>query len=243
VHCLRVRVQRLGVVRRTETSAIRTKKSSVNLIITIINLVIIRKTIEKMKSSRLNSCYAIGALAFLFLQLSSAFTNHQPSTVRLQKVESSSILYGQNGHYSPGRPAYRSGKERSKRQYRVSQLVQTELGSIIHTGMIKGDVDYLEDELRRRISIVSVDVAPDLRQARISTSVRGSNNPESNAAVDKRRAYSWLVQNTGPLRHSLAQKMSHLKSSPNLTFVQVDVAAAVGTCFLLLFASLCTVDW
>jgi ribosome-binding factor A len=195
------------------------------------------EAIERMKSSRLNSCYVIGGLAFLFLQLSSAFTNHQPSTVRFQKLESLWPLYGM--YSSPGRSSYRSGKERSKRQYRVSQLVQTELGKIIHTGIIKGDVDYLEDELRRRISIVSVDVAPDLRQARISTSVRGSNDPESNAAVDKRRAYSWLVQNTGPLRHSLAQKMSHLKSSPNLTFVQVDVAAAVGTFFLLLFASLC----
>jgi ribosome-binding factor A len=247
-YILYIRMDCLGVVRRPETSAIKPTQISVlccrfahlfestSSSSSPSSISFYTEAIEIMKSSRLNSCYAIGGLAFLFLQLSSAFTNHQPSTARLQKLESSSLLYGM---YNSGRASYRSGKERSKRQYRVSQLVQTELGKIIHTGIIKGDVDYLDDELRRRISIVSVDVAPDLRQARISTSVRGSNNPESNAAVDKRRAYSWLVQNTGPLRHSLAQKMSHLKSSPNLTFVQVDVAAAVGTFFLLLFASLC----
>lgn len=178
-----------------------------------------------MKSSRLGCCHVIGGLVFVLFQLSSAFTSHQPSSVRFHKTESLSPLYSM---YSPGRSSSRSGKERSKRQYRVSQLVQTELGRIIHTGIIKGDVDFLDDELRRRISIVSVDIAPDLRQARVSTSVRGSNAADSSAAVDKRRAYSWLVQNAGPLRHTLAQKMSHLKSSPSLTFVQVDVAAAVG---------------
>lgn len=126
-------------------------------------------------------------------------------------------------------------KEKSKRQYRVSQLVQTELGRIIHTGIIKGDCDYLDDDLRKRISIVSVDVSPDLRQARVTTSIRNTanNNNNSNAAVDKRQAYSWLVQNTNALRHTLAQKMSHMKTSPALTFVQVDVAAAVDVMYLI----------
>ena len=135
--------------------------------------------------------------------------------------------------YSPGRSASRSGKDRSKRQYRVGQLVQTELGRILHSGIIKGDVDYIDDELRRRISIVSVDIAPDLRQARVTVSVRKSTMSEDNPVVDKRRAYSWLVENTKPLRHTLAQKMSHMKTSPTLTFVQVDVGAAVDVMYLI----------
>jgi ribosome-binding factor A len=133
-------------------------------------------------------------------------------------------------------------------------LVRTELASILHTGIIRGKgVTYLEDELRQRISIVSVDVSPDLRQARVSVSIRNpakknSNNNNDQAAaatavagstgsvspaVDKRRAYSWLVANTRPIRHTLAQRMSHIKTSPDLTFVQVDVSAAVDVMYLI----------
>lgn len=141
--------------------------------------------------------------------------------------------------YTPGRASSRaSGKDRSKRQFRVGQLVQTELGKILHSGLIKGDVDYIEDDLRQRISIVSVDVSPDLRQARVTVSVRKSlvgdgAEDTNNPIVDKRRAYSWLVENTRAIRHTLAQKMSHMKNSPSLTFVQVDVGAAVDVMYLI----------
>jgi ribosome-binding factor A len=122
----------------------------------------------------------------------------------------------------------------------VGELVRTELARILHTGHIKGGggggggETYLEDDLRSRISIVSVDVSPDLRQARVSVSIRG--DPRSSSAdsvVDKRRAYSWLVDNTKAIRHTLAQRMSHLKTSPALSFVQVDVAAAVDVMYLI----------
>jgi ribosome-binding factor A len=125
----------------------------------------------------------------------------------------------------------------------VGELVRTELATILHTGIIRGrDVTILEDELRQRISVVSVDVSPDLRQARVSVSIRNptvsskggqDGSGAVNPAVDKRRAYSWLVENTKPLRHTLAQRMSHMKTSPNLTFVQVDVSAAVDVMYLI----------
>lgn len=155
--------------------------------------------------------------------------------------------------YSPGRSSSRSrdGRdERSKRQFRVGELVRTELATILHTGRIKGDATYLEQELRQRISIVSVDVSPDLRQARVCVSIRNAvkkredhkneNEIETermyyqdDPVVDKRRAFSWLVDNTKPLRHTLAQRMSHMKTSPNLTFNQVDVAAATDVMYLI----------
>jgi len=168
--------------------------------------------------------------------------------------------------YTPGRSSSRSKNssgrdDRSKRQFRVGELVKTELALILHTGIIKGDATYLDNELRQRISIVSADVSPDLRQARISVSIRGTtaknkkrngndnendNNKgdekiesklrtyyENDPVVDKRRAYSWLVDNSKPIRHTLAQKMSHMKSSPTLTFVQVDVAAATDVMYLI----------
>lgn len=175
--------------------------------------------------------------------------------------------------YNPGQSASRNSRngggrqdDRSKRQFRVGELVKTELARILHSGIIKGDASYLDNELRQRISIVGVDISPDLRQARVSVSIRGSNinnnnnNHNSNSdddeenedskqgtlmkesttkyyetdpLVDKRRAYSWLVGNTKFIRHTLAQKMSHMKTSPTLTFAQVDVAAATDVMYLI----------
>jgi len=169
-----------------------------------------------------------------------------PSKTRSSSTELSAI-------YSPGRSSSRSRDgmdERSKRQFRVGELVRTELARILHTGLIKGDATYLEQELRQRISIVSVDVSPDLRQARVCVSIRNAiqkrkdNDEETESetetiyyeddpVVDKRRAFSWLVDNTKPLRHTLAQRMSHMKTSPNLTFNQVDVAAATDVMYLI----------
>jgi ribosome-binding factor A len=133
--------------------------------------------------------------------------------------------------------------------------VRTELAQILHRGLIRGKgVTYLDDELRSRISIVNVDVSPDLRQARVSVSIRGDGRNLSkqgtipsqddgdvastvvfsnDATIDKRRAYSWLVENTKAIRHTLAQRMSHLKTSPSLTFAQVDVSAAVDVMYLI----------
>jgi ribosome-binding factor A len=151
--------------------------------------------------------------------------------------------------YTPGRSASRRNKngrdDRSKRQFRVGEFVRTELAEILHTGLIKGDYTYLEEELRQRISIVSVDVSPDLRQARVSVSIRSAMKKpprdddgesvyyEDDPAVDKRRAFSWLVDNTWALKHTLAQKMSHMKTSPNLSFNRVDVEAATEVMYLI----------
>jgi len=173
-------------------------------------------------------------------------TNRNASTTKKSSPTKLSAIY------TPGRSASRSRNgrdERSKRQFRVGELVRTELARILHTGLIKGDATYLEQELRQRISIVSVDVSPDLRQARISVSIRSvikkRNNDnekddeaetmyyEDDPVVDKRRAFSWLVDNTKPLRHTLAQRMSHMKTSPDLSFSQVDIAAATDVMYLI----------
>jgi ribosome-binding factor A len=177
--------------------------------------------------------YAIFVLALCLCQSSFiwGFAVQAPSLMGPQlPPQSTSALAGYAAH---GRSSPTYGSERSKRQERVGHVVRTELAKILHSGIIRGDADYLEDDLRQRISIISADVSPDLRQARITVSIRNSNDPMSSAAVDKRRAYSWLVENTKPLRHTLAQKMSHMKTCPNLSFAQVDVAAAVDVMYLI----------
>jgi ribosome-binding factor A len=155
--------------------------------------------------------------------------DRHPSQIKLSSQRSTTALAASGGRSSPN-----YGKDRSKRQERVGHLVRSELSGILHGGHIKGDAEFLDDELRKRISVVSTDISPDLRQARISVSVRAPRKGvESNPTVDKRRAYAWLVRNTKPIRHTLAQRMSHMKSCPNLSFVQVDVAAAVDVMYLI----------
>lgn len=137
-----------------------------------------------------------------------------------------------------GRSSPRTGRtDRSKRQERVGHLVRCELATIIHRGTLKGNADYLDDRLRQRISVLSADVSPDLRQARITVSIgRGKDQEKSersNVASDRHRAFSWLVNNAKPLRHSLARRMDHMKTSPNLSFVLADVEAAVDVMYLI----------
>ena len=197
------------------------------------------------------------ALLFVAIgsSITSAFTTppavqlkQQPATdVPLNMASLTSRHYSKGGNSNRRRGGGQNSNEKSKRQERVGQLVKTEISKILHTGIIRGrDAEYLEDDLRQRISVVNADVSPDLKQARISISVRGPNKKinkdgeeeeevysSNDAAIDKRRAYSWLVRNTKPIRHTLAQKMSHMKASPNLSFVQVDVAAATDVMYLI----------
>ena len=177
----------------------------------------------------------IAAMALLMIgvvDVATAFTIG-PTSTRILSTQ----LFANFHKPTQGRSTPRGGKERSKRQERVGHLVRTELSTIIHRGVIKGDVDYLDDELRRRISIINADVSPDLRQARIVVSIRKGGENEAregtNAAVDRRRAYAWLVENTKYIRHSLAQNLSHMKTIPNLSFVQADVSAAVDVMYLI----------
>ena len=141
------------------------------------------------------------------------------------------------GRYGDGRssPRHASSQfDRTKRQERVGHVVRSELATILHRGTpIRNDNEPIEAELRRRINIVHADVSPDLRQARVTVSIMGGKERKLDAMA-KRRAYSWLVRNTKAIRHSLSQRMKHMKgSSPDLTFVQVDVGAAVDVMQLI----------
>lgn len=141
-----------------------------------------------------------------------------------------------HGQYGNGRSSsrYASSQERTKRQERVGHVVRSELATILNRGTsIKNENEPIEGELRRRINIVHADVSPDLRHARITVSIMAGKDSKLNT-IAKRRAYAWLVRNTKSIRFSLAHKMKHMKGgSPELTFVQVDVGAAVDVMQLI----------
>eukprot|EP00565_Helicotheca_tamesis_P008677 CAMPEP_0185732154 /NCGR_PEP_ID=MMETSP1171-20130828/15194_1 /TAXON_ID=374046 /ORGANISM="Helicotheca tamensis, Strain CCMP826" /LENGTH=267 /DNA_ID=CAMNT_0028401571 /DNA_START=66 /DNA_END=869 /DNA_ORIENTATION=+ len=159
-----------------------------------------------------------------------------------QSSSSTTSLEMAYGKYGNGRSSSRYGtKDRSKRQERVGHVVRTELSSILQKGYPIKYADYIDDALRRRISVVNADVSPDLRQARITISLvdggksenAESGYEENDKVVDQRRAYSWLVKNTKMIRHALAQNLKHMKTVPDLTFAQVDVGAAVDVMNLI----------
>lgn len=148
--------------------------------------------------------------------------------------------YNYNANYGNGRSSSRySGQDRTKRQERVGHVVRSELATIIHRGSLKNDNNPIESELRRRINIINCDISPDLRQARVTVSImRGAGGERrdwrGSDTVATRRAYAWLVTNTKAIRYALAMRMKHMKrGSPDLTFVQVDVGAAVDVMQLI----------
>ena len=60
-----------------------------------------------------------------------------------------------------------------------------------------------------------------------------SNQKSGDFVVDRRRSYAWLVRNTKQIRHAMSQRLSHMKTVPNLTFVLADVGAAVDVMNLI----------
>mmetsp|Transcript_7676 Transcript_7676/g.10948 ORF Transcript_7676/g.10948 Transcript_7676/m.10948 type:complete len:229 (+) Transcript_7676:181-867(+) len=178
------------------------------------------------RRSVLSSLLVISSLVLATVAFQTPFVSE-----RTCKNSALNMAYYTKGNH--GRSSPRGGKERSLRQERVGHVVRSEIAGILHRGIIKGDADFIDADLRERISVVNADVSPDLRQARITVSVIKSNEEDNNHAVDRRRAYSWLVRNTKPIRHTMAQRLKHMKTVPNLSFVQADVSAAVDVMYLI----------
>lgn len=109
-------------------------------------------------------------------------------------------------------PRLAPGGSTAKRAARLGKLVMTELVGILRSPyLIKvagGDVDA---ELASLISIVEVDMSGDNKVAKVLVSAMGSD-------VEKKRAVLWLNKNSRAIRFSLAQRISHLKSVPELRF-------------------------
>jgi ribosome-binding factor A len=188
--------------------------------------------------------FTLNAIGIHNLQIGESIVSTQHTPIRQSAstctnsrhhTTTSTSLHMAYGKYNDGRSSsrYASNADRTKRQSRVGHVVRSELATILHNGSsIKNDDDPIEDELRRRINIVHADVSPDLRQARVTVSVMAGKDKMEDV-IAKRRAYAWLVQNTKSIRHSLAQRMKHMKASPDVTFVQVDVGAAVDVMQLI----------
>ena len=105
-----------------------------------------------------------------------------------------------------------------RRTSRVGQLVRSELATVIRNGDVNGRT-RIPEGLTQLISIIDVNMSPDLRNARVKVSIIGDRK-------DKISAVRWLRGNVRELRHELAQRMKHVKRVPVLSFTHVDVGGA-----------------
>lgn len=111
-------------------------------------------------------------------------------------------------------------KDESRRQARFSQLVRSELSSVIRDGSrtVKTS-DKVSPQVLQSTSLVDVEISPDLRSATCVVTTRGD-------VAAKREAFSWLVRNSKSVRYALARRLSHTKRVPELTFRKADVSKA-----------------
>lgn len=104
-----------------------------------------------------------------------------------------------------------------QRTVRVNILIREELSKIIHT-------DYQQEAVA--VTLTDVDIAPDLRQARVFYSVVGGVQYERSAA-------RFFKKNARDLKQKLTKRIV-LKYTPHLTFV-LDRGIERGTKLMDIF--------
>ena len=124
-------------------------------------------------------------------------------------------------------PRNAPGGSTAKRAGRLGKLVMTELVGILRSPYsIKvhgGDVDA---ELCSLVSVVEVDMSGDNKVAKVLVSAMGSE-------AETKKAVAWLNKNARAIRFSLAQRMSHIKTVPELRFTASALAESMAVMSIL----------
>ena len=81
------------------------------------------------------------------------------------------------------------------------------------SGIISGPLKDKEPDLKGIISVTEVDVAPDLKTAKVYVSVYAPNQEEEG------RTFSIIQENAGFIRHELSLVM-RMRTVPQLTFLR-----------------------
>lgn len=102
----------------------------------------------------------------------------------------------------------------------------SELAKILRQGKGIRTKDKIADDILSKITVVDVDISPDLRSANVVISVYGD-------VLQKREAYAWCVKNTKAIRMALAANLKGMKRVPELYFKDTDIGAAVDLMALI----------
>lgn len=130
---------------------------------------------------------------------------------------------GRAGHARSA--AIMGASPKGRRPSRVGQVFRAELSEVIRSAHNAG-AQKIPTGLQQLISVVDVDMSPDLRNANVKVSIIGDRK-------DKITAVRWLRGNVRGLRHELAQRNRGRKVIPTLTFNHVDVGAAADMMVML----------
>jgi ribosome-binding factor A len=135
------------------------------------------------------------------------------------------VLMGRRFKGPPGnaraRPARRGDGIRPNR---VGEMIRREIAPIVDDAF--AGMPELQANEPLLVSVVDVRCSDDLRNARVSVSIFGSDN-------QRVTALSWLKTNRRALRFELAQCMRGMKTVPELSFAESEVAQAVKTVGIL----------
>ena len=124
-------------------------------------------------------------------------------------------------------PRNMPGGSAAKRAGRLGKLVMTELVGILRSPYsIKVAGGNVDAELASLISVVEVDMSGDNKVAKVMVSAMGSE-------LEKKRAVLWLNKNARAIRFSLAQRISYLKTVPELRFTASALPEAMEVMSIL----------
>jgi ribosome-binding factor A len=110
------------------------------------------------------------------------------------------------------------------RPHRVGEMIRREISPIVDDAF--AGMPEFREEQPLLVSVVDVRCSDDLRNARVSVSIFGSDE-------QRKSALSWLKENRRALRYELAQCLRGMKSVPELSFAESEVAQAVKTVGIL----------
>ena len=124
-------------------------------------------------------------------------------------------------------PRHAPGGSAAKRAGRLGKLVMTELVGILRSPyLIKVAGGNVDADLAGSITIVEVDMSGDNRVAKVMVSAMGSE-------MEKKLAVAWLNKNARAIRFSLAQRISHIKTVPELRFTASALPEAMEVMSIL----------
>uniref|UniRef100_A0A6U2E1N8 Ribosome-binding factor A n=2 Tax=Hemiselmis andersenii TaxID=464988 RepID=A0A6U2E1N8_HEMAN len=109
----------------------------------------------------------------------------------------------------------------------MGKMVMQELMSILRGPVARNiDDEMLAQAMLLKVSIVDVEMSPDVKVAKVHVSVIGEEALQKDIVA-------WMQENNKQLRYELAQSMKHLRTVPTLKFVSADVGAAMDVMSIL----------
>ncbi|KAA8498832.1 Ribosome-binding factor A [Porphyridium purpureum] len=112
-----------------------------------------------------------------------------------------------------------------RRPNRVAEMIKREISMVLRDQYTThARFHGLPSWSTLMLSVMDVNVSPDLRNARIEVSM---------AQADMSRVLKWLNGNRRTLRYEMAQRMTHMKIMPDLYFKESGAGGAFRTVSIL----------